>query len=129
MDSAGICMYCKRNRNVMISFLFFLTFVSPVAAGRSQAKLIDSSQVGMKEEKLVSVRAHTIGSAPPKCERRCGSCGHCEAVQVPVTTEAPGQRTHFSEAIASVAYSRGDAISNYKPMCWKCKCGNLLFSP
>ncbi|CAI0464228.1 unnamed protein product [Linum tenue] len=37
----------------------------------------------------------------------------------------PGRSSRFS-----VAYtSRGEDYSNYKPMSWKCKCGNSIFNP
>ncbi|ESR46934.1 hypothetical protein CICLE_v10003474mg [Citrus x clementina] len=72
------------------------------------------------------VMTSMIGSRPPKCERMCSSCRNCEPVQVPVTTRAVGHRaSHFS----AIAYSKGDDNSNYKPISWKCKCGNLIFNP
>ncbi|XP_050366211.1 EPIDERMAL PATTERNING FACTOR-like protein 2 [Argentina anserina] len=77
--------------------------------------------------------ARQIGSRPPQCRRRCGSCGHCVAVQVPV---APQKRSSSPAASTSetspkrTAYSRGgDDLSNYKPISWKCKCGDLFFNP
>ncbi|KZV54510.1 hypothetical protein F511_01308 [Dorcoceras hygrometricum] len=58
-----------------------------------------------------------IGSQPPRCERMCQSnCGHCKAVQVPIPS------SHLLHRFTTHAYSRGDGISNYKPMCWKCRC-------
>lgn len=73
------------------------------------------------------MKSQVIGSRPPRCDRMCGNCGHCEAVQVPVNTQA--HKRSFSSSIASIAYSRGDDISNYKPMSWKCKCGNSIINP
>ena len=81
------------------------------------------------EEKVVMVRS-LIGSRPPRCERRCMSCGHCEAVQVPIVPSLKHQKIRSNQFFATptIAYSRGDDISNYKPMCWKCKCGNFIFN-
>ncbi|KAK8625877.1 hypothetical protein V6N13_057034 [Hibiscus sabdariffa] len=79
----------------------------------------------MEGEKTMVMR-NLIGSRPSRCERRCSSCPHYEAIQVPITTQSQNQ--HFSAAIFSVAYSRGNDISNYKPMCWKCKCGDMIFN-
>ncbi|KAK2660051.1 hypothetical protein Ddye_006584 [Dipteronia dyeriana] len=126
----GLC--CHRNRHLILSLLFllvscFTTQVSFMVEGRPISKLIETTQKGMDEEdeKMV-VMMSMIGSRPPKCESRCNSCGHCEAVQVPVTTQAQGhKRSHFSQ----VDYSRGDDVTNYKPMSWKCKCGNLFLNP
>ncbi|KAJ8771382.1 hypothetical protein K2173_026559 [Erythroxylum novogranatense] len=133
MGGIGFCFCCHRNRQVIVSVLFLLvssfTFVRPMVAGRSLTKLTDNPRAGAEEEKSL-VRTRTIGSRPPRCDKRCGSCGQCEAVQVPVTTEAQKHTSlHFSDVISSIAYSRGDGISNYKPMSWKCKCGNLIFNP
>lgn len=79
-----------------------------------------------------------IGSSPPSCERRCSSsCGRCQAVQVPVVSQQQRprwiSRLFAADATPRIAYSRGggggDGVSNYKPMAWKCKCGDLLFNP
>ncbi|KAK2981747.1 hypothetical protein RJ640_005999 [Escallonia rubra] len=85
-----------------------------------------------REEKLVMVRRNMIGSRPPRCDRRCSSCGgQCEAIQVPISPQF--KRSHgdhyYASATPTLAYFRGDGISNYKPMCWKCKCGDFIFNP
>lgn len=79
------------------------------------------------EENVVMVRMRSmIGSRPPRCAERCKSCGRCVAIQVPIVgTKKAETRGHFY----GTAYSRGDDISNYKPMSWKCKCGDLIFNP
>ncbi|PON71386.1 EPIDERMAL PATTERNING FACTOR-like protein [Trema orientale] len=135
-----------------------------MAEGRAISMLIEAAQRGggyMEEEsKVVRVvvgmrRGRQIGSRPPRCERRCSACGHCEAVQVPVAPLvlhhqndnrsrtrhdqndiSRSRRRNRSSSISSkninnfnVAYSRGDDLSNYKPMSWKCKCGDFLFNP
>lgn len=74
-----------------------------------------------------------IGSRPPRCERvRCRSCGHCEAIQVPTNPQtkfhSPSSSSSSSEII-DLDYIRGDDNSNYKPMSWKCKCGNSIYNP
>ncbi|XP_010943379.1 EPIDERMAL PATTERNING FACTOR-like protein 2 [Elaeis guineensis] len=92
------------------------------AEGRSLFKLLEVAK-GRGEE-VVRMRA-LIGSTPPRCERKCTSCGHCVAVQVPVVPQDKNGFRHFSNTITS----RGDDSSNYKPMNWKCKCGNMLLNP
>ncbi|KAL0431439.1 UNVERIFIED_CONTAM: EPIDERMAL PATTERNING FACTOR-like protein 2 [Sesamum radiatum] len=84
----------------------------------------------VNEEDKAVLRAQ-IGSRPPRCDGRCSSCGHCEAIQVPTnpqTGSRAGSRSS-STAVPVIAYARGDDNSNYKPMSWKCKCGNLIFNP
>ncbi|KAL1537036.1 EPIDERMAL PATTERNING FACTOR-like protein 2 [Salvia divinorum] len=70
----------------------------------------------VKEEKAMW-RAQ-IGSRPPRCERQCSTCSRCEAIQVPTNAR-----------VKNSAAARDEGHSNYKPMSWKCKCGNLIFNP
>ncbi|KAK1276494.1 EPIDERMAL PATTERNING FACTOR-like protein 2 [Acorus gramineus] len=70
-----------------------------------------------------------IGSRPPRCDRRCSSCGHCEAVQVPAVPQDKKNKIRHSNASKSSITSRGDDTTNYKPMSWKCKCGDLILNP
>ncbi|XP_022752672.1 EPIDERMAL PATTERNING FACTOR-like protein 2 [Durio zibethinus] len=131
MSSAPNSVCCHRNRHLIVSLLFLLvsslTQVRFIAAeGRSLSTLLEVAQKGIEEEKTLVMRS-LLGSRPPRCERRCSSCPHCEAIQVPVTTQS--QNPQFSAAVFSTAYSRGDDISNYKPLSWKCKCGNQIFNP
>ena len=74
-----------------------------------------------------------IGSRPPSCAGRCRSCGHCEAVQVPISPQEmqkgkkkkKQQLVHGSRAMPA-SY---DDHSNYKPLSWRCKCGRLILDP
>ncbi|KAK9285114.1 hypothetical protein L1049_024299 [Liquidambar formosana] len=114
-----------------ISFLLLLisssTQLRIFAEGRAISKPIGISKT-VSEEKAI-VRAQ-IGSRPPRCERRCYSCGHCEAIQVPANPQAKAKSgSSNSSAVPNIAYARGDDNSNYKPMSWKCKCGNFIFNP
>ncbi|XBI62509.1 EPIDERMAL PATTERNING FACTOR-like protein 5 [Triticum urartu] len=56
-------------------------------------------------------RLSRVGSRPPccVCERRCGGCAPCTAVQV-----RAGVRP---------------LCANYEPVRWKCKCGDAVFDP
>ncbi|XP_020594773.1 EPIDERMAL PATTERNING FACTOR-like protein 2 isoform X2 [Phalaenopsis equestris] len=65
-----------------------------------------------------------IGSRPPQCKRRCLACSDCEAVQVPATS---GVRS-ASVPLFMIGSEKDDS-SNYKLLCWKCKCGNFIFNP
>ncbi|GMI91056.1 hypothetical protein HRI_002774900 [Hibiscus trionum] len=134
MSSSPNYVCCHRNGHLIVPLLFLLvssfTQVTFMAAeGRSLSRLLEVAQKGFEEEKPLMVRS-LIGSRPPRCERRCSSCPNCEAIQVPVTTLSKNQRIRqFSAAFFSISYSRGNDISNYKPMSWKCKCGNLIYNP
>ncbi|KAG2691926.1 hypothetical protein I3843_08G027900 [Carya illinoinensis] len=138
MGSPGNCVCWHRYRHILISLLFVLlvsssTKVRFMAEGRGIPELVKAAQQERIEEKKVVRMARTqIGSRPPSCERRCSNCEHCEAVQVPIVPRVlqTPRTNHFSAAVATptIAYSR-DGVSNYKPMCWKCKCGDFIFNP
>jgi hypothetical protein len=77
---------------------------------------------------ILLVEKVQIESHPAKCEKRCRRCVYCEAVQIPiVSSKVQIQRSRHSGA--KVIYSsRGDDLSNYKFISWKCKCRDYLFN-
>ncbi|KAL3634114.1 hypothetical protein CASFOL_021168 [Castilleja foliolosa] len=104
--------------NLLALAFLILTTLIPfhfMAQGSELSRLSNNTAMGQMKR--------MIGSRPPRCEEICKSCGHCEAFQVPIV---PLKKLQVAK---SVAYSRGDDGTNYKPMCWKCKCGNFIFSP
>ncbi|XP_071709874.1 EPIDERMAL PATTERNING FACTOR-like protein 2 [Rutidosis leptorrhynchoides] len=121
-------MGCDHNPNLLKHFAIYILFLSIsfathfsyFAQGRMLVKQATHSLVDVEK----AILRGQIGSRPPRCERRCGSCGHCEAIQVPTT---PQTKTHMN--VATIAYARGDYSSDYKPMSWKCKCGSFIFNP
>ncbi|KAL0461889.1 UNVERIFIED_CONTAM: EPIDERMAL PATTERNING FACTOR-like protein 2 [Sesamum latifolium] len=137
MGLAHNVICCHRLHQFAVSLLILLISTSSqlrllTAEGRKlAAQTADSSKTVNEEDKAV-LRAQ-IGSRPPRCDGRCSSCGHCEAIQVPTnpqTGSRAGSRSRSSSAaVPVIAYARGDDNSNYKPMSWKCKCGNLIFNP
>jgi hypothetical protein len=70
-------------------------------------------------------RRSLIGSRPPRCERVCMSCGHCEAVQVPIVPQEGRAR----QEQALFGYRVNGGVANYKPLSWKCKCGGAILDP
>ncbi|XP_057490094.1 EPIDERMAL PATTERNING FACTOR-like protein 2 [Actinidia eriantha] len=145
MGSTQNCEICYRNQKLIIPLTFLLIISSFTNArfmvqGRSFSKLAESashtdySLMGREEVAAVATARRLIGSRPPRCERRCSSCGHCEAIQVPIVPVikshgSTADHDHHLSATPTVASSRGDYISNYKPICWKCKCGDFIFDP
>ncbi|KAK2356730.1 EPIDERMAL PATTERNING FACTOR protein [Trifolium repens] len=118
------------DHHVICISLFFLVISSwilqgLVTEGRNIHKQSGFHKI-VNEEKMF-LRAQ-IGSRPPKCDRRCRTCGHCEAIQVPTNPQVQNTKITSSK-FSSIAYSRGNVNTNYKPMSWKCKCGNLIFNP
>uniref|UniRef100_A0ACD5UYN2 Uncharacterized protein n=1 Tax=Avena sativa TaxID=4498 RepID=A0ACD5UYN2_AVESA len=81
-------------------------------------------------------RRSLIGSRPPRCERVCMSCGHCEAVQVPIVPQhrkkKAGQEHPVASAIGAAlltTYRVNGGVSDYKPLSWKCRCGGIILDP
>ncbi|KAM4087301.1 hypothetical protein ACJW30_10G168100 [Castanea mollissima] len=137
MGSTENCLYWNKNRHLVSSLLLALlvsslTQVKFMAEGRGLPNLVEAAQKGIEVNKVARMVRTQIGSRPPRCEKRCSTCGHCEAVQVPIVPQVQNHRRsqfYASRATPSIEYSRGDGNSNYKPMCWKCKCGDFIFNP
>ncbi|XP_077213957.1 EPIDERMAL PATTERNING FACTOR-like protein 1 [Tasmannia lanceolata] len=70
-----------------------------------------------------------LGSTPPNCHNRCNECNPCRAVQVP--TQPIHNRVDPINAVPMDLSSSliDNKYSNYKPLEWKCQCGNRLFNP
>ncbi|XP_020104100.1 EPIDERMAL PATTERNING FACTOR-like protein 2 [Ananas comosus] len=127
---------------LLLLLLSLLLLSSSLAIHSHEGRLLPNHEEAPKEEMVMaSAAAMIIGSRPPRCEGRCISCGHCEAVQVPI---APKERRWSSSsssssssissdpnALTKATTSRGDYddTSNYKPLNWKCKCGDLILNP
>ncbi|KAG5018828.1 hypothetical protein AAZX31_06G085200 [Glycine max] len=129
MGITQVCVSCHKYRQITFICLILFAIVFT-----TQGRTISSFVEVAPKEMRIMVAKPRIGSRPPKCEKRCSSCGHCEAVQVPVVPQIfqTHRRRHYSSerATKAVTYSsRGDDLSNYKPMSWKCKCGDYLFNP
>ncbi|KAI3758444.1 hypothetical protein L6452_06007 [Arctium lappa] len=117
----GFIQSSSFSSNSTLFFIFFFILTSSQAQGESNWKLIHKD-IQIERRNLL------IGSRPPRCEKGyCRNCGHCEAVQVPISPRFI--RTTHQALARSIVDSRGDDISNYKPMCWKCKCGDFMFNP
>ncbi|CAM8989360.1 unnamed protein product [Rhodiola kirilowii] len=114
--------------NIIVTFFVLVSVLPILAEGRRTPSQLGLPQ-GMGEEEARIMRSQ-IGSRPPRCEGRCYSCGHCEAIQVPTNPQvAVTKLARAGVSSTTTAYSRGDYGSNYKPMSWKCKCGNSIFNP
>nr|XP_007163661.1 hypothetical protein PHAVU_001G253100g [Phaseolus vulgaris]ESW35655.1 hypothetical protein PHAVU_001G253100g [Phaseolus vulgaris] len=72
-----------------------------------------------------------LGSMPPTCHNKCNQCHPCMAVQVPSLSR--NNRVHPVSISPSAAmqsfFLQGNRYSNYKPLSWKCHCGDQFFNP
>ena len=62
------------------------------------------------DESIHGVRA-LVGSSPPKCVKKCGTCSPCRSVLVPIHT------------------SLSSAPTQYYPEAWRCQCKGHLYTP
>ncbi|XP_043722198.1 EPIDERMAL PATTERNING FACTOR-like protein 1 isoform X2 [Telopea speciosissima] len=79
-----------------------------------------------------------LGSTPPSCHNKCNECHPCTAVQVPTLPNhdrvelGPGGTTGtkpMEQESSSSPSTAAAKFPNYKPLGWKCSCGNRLFNP
>ncbi|CAN6170820.1 unnamed protein product [Urochloa humidicola] len=131
-------------RPLFFSILILLTSSMEVAYSDARRLPIRLLEIGGKKEQAEAAifrgemekgRA-LIGSRPPRCERVCMSCGHCEAVQVPIVPQdrrlqkrATTATTNAITISAAMFTYRVDGITNYKPLSWKCRCGGTILDP
>ncbi|XP_051230495.1 EPIDERMAL PATTERNING FACTOR-like protein 2 [Lolium perenne] len=120
--------------------LFLLILALLLASTRAA---FHADAAAFAEEKSIAGIRGMIGSRPPSCAGRCRSCGHCEAVQVPISPQELRKKKKKKKELGlhgsrtSASYGAGgrampssyDDHSNYKPLSWRCKCGRLILSP
>ncbi|KAG0627728.1 hypothetical protein M758_2G223700 [Ceratodon purpureus] len=56
-----------------------------------------------------------VGSAPPSCQGKCGSCVPCTPIHVSIGS--------------SPVHAGSVTQQEYYPEVWRCKCGNKFFMP
>ncbi|KAF9678888.1 hypothetical protein SADUNF_Sadunf07G0083000 [Salix dunnii] len=76
-----------------------------------------------------------LGSTPPSCHNKCSGCHPCMAVQVPTLPNQNRPAQPVSTKTSSIdqffdPYPAGNnRYSNYKPLGWKCRCGDHFYNP
>ncbi|CAK9137501.1 unnamed protein product [Ilex paraguariensis] len=121
--------------NSLNSFIFstativitLLHLLSPPASCYTQKQPSDTSQGLLVEEKT------RLGSTPPSCHSKCNQCHPCMAVQVPTLPShnpvQPGPRLTIPNDYYDPSPSSSNKYSNYKPLGWKCRCGDHFYNP
>ncbi|XP_066393235.1 EPIDERMAL PATTERNING FACTOR-like protein 2 [Miscanthus floridulus] len=127
-----------------VHMLLFLFYILLLLASSMEVAFSDANTGGtdkvmaankqeaarIKWERETGGRRALIGSRPPRCERVCMSCGHCEAVQVPIVPQEEKARADTAVTLAAAMFTyRVDGITNYKPLSWKCRCGGTILDP
>lgn len=118
----------RQYRNLCLALLSLLLLCSAHTAFMMQGRLVPQHPRPSQETEEKVIARAMIGSRPPRCQRRCAACGHCEAVQVPAVPQE-GNRAYRRRRRFAGVESRGDDTTNYKPVSWKCKCGDIIVNP
>ncbi|CAD6226952.1 unnamed protein product [Miscanthus lutarioriparius] len=128
----------------VLLFLFYILLLLLLASSMEEVAFSDANTgvtdkvmaankkeaARIKWERETEGRRSLIGSRPPRCERVCTSCGHCEAVQVPIVPQEEKTRAATAVTLAAAMFTnRVDGITSYKPLSWKCRCGGTILDP
>jgi hypothetical protein len=70
-----------------------------------------------------------LGSSPPSCRGKCYECSPCTAVQVPTVSSAAPSGPAAHPHMRARAVPLAAALSNYKPVGWKCQCRDRVYEP
>ncbi|KAI4382096.1 hypothetical protein MLD38_008101 [Melastoma candidum] len=130
-------MAFNHGNNLLSSPLGCLTILLLIVLSYDQPASLAETVKGsgaVNEAKLIRAR-FGIGSRPPRCDGRCGSCGRCEAVQVPTNPQLEAvdgrERSSRFRSLLGTGRGRSEGRGNtdYMPVSWKCKCGKFIFDP
>ncbi|XP_073390446.1 uncharacterized protein [Physcomitrium patens] len=75
-------------------------------------KILQGMNKAVGREDSIYCHSLLVGSSPPTCQGKCGSCIPCNPIHVSISSPH-GALTQ----------------QEYYPEVWRCKCGNRLFMP
>ncbi|OIW18123.1 hypothetical protein TanjilG_22321 [Lupinus angustifolius] len=92
---------------------------------------------GLSQRDLLFEEKNRLGSIPPRCHNKCNDCHPCMAVQVPslpsheqqLQPDLTKKDTMEEDMFDPSSQVNNNRYSNYKPLGWKCHCGNHFFDP
>ncbi|KAK9011972.1 hypothetical protein V6N11_040043 [Hibiscus sabdariffa] len=70
-----------------------------------------------------------LGSTPPSCHNKCNGSHPCMAVQVPSPLQPADSSKAMTNSMELFDTSIANQFSNYKPLGWKCRCGDQFYNP
>ncbi|KAK7399572.1 hypothetical protein VNO78_10757 [Psophocarpus tetragonolobus] len=90
-------------------------------------------QPAISPRELLFEEKNRLGSIPPSCHNKCNDCHPCMAVQVPTLPSHDSNPPDLTKTAATASIlnpsPQGNRYSNYKPLGWKCHCGDHFFNP
>ncbi|KAA8546789.1 hypothetical protein F0562_003218 [Nyssa sinensis] len=118
--------YLLSATTILIALIHLL---SPSSCYSRQEQPSDSTPGLLLDEKT------RLGSTPPSCHNKCNQCHPCMAVQAPTPPSHDRVQRSVTGAItmdyfdSSPSSAGNKKYSNYKPLGWKCRCGDHFFNP
>nr|XP_012575412.1 EPIDERMAL PATTERNING FACTOR-like protein 4 [Cicer arietinum] len=114
----------------VVSFFFlaiFTTIFSPITASRNiniPQEAIGQRTVSQDKSEVSVVTSRSLldglGSHPPSCIGKCGTCTPCEPILV---TIPPVSAPTMSAPLRTIV------MIEYYPQAWRCTCGGKLYPP
>ncbi|KEH20803.1 hypothetical protein MtrunA17_Chr8g0381891 [Medicago truncatula] len=89
-------------------------------------------QPSIPPRELLFEEKNRLGSMPPSCHSKCNECHPCMAVQVPSLPRqdsVPSKVASMKKWLSPSLQLGNSRYSNYKPLGWKCHCGDHFFNP
>lgn len=116
----------RLQQGISFYFTMMLMLIHLQLSSEARVAYYDQKQGNKEDNKLAPsfIQSHPqlwdkrtlVGSSPPKCFKRCGSCSPCKSAVVPIHINAEGSLTVSSE-------------SEYYPVAWRCQCGGKTYNP
>ncbi|KAK7318632.1 hypothetical protein RJT34_03335 [Clitoria ternatea] len=127
MASLNSHHHFKLTTPTLLIIVFLLHLLSQVSSSFQ-------SHPSISKRDLLFEEKNRLGSIPPSCHNKCNDCHPCMAVQVPTLPShgsVPPDLTKSTAAMESFVdpSPKGNRYSNYKPLGWKCHCGDHFFNP
>ncbi|KAK7359000.1 hypothetical protein VNO77_00943 [Canavalia gladiata] len=126
MASLDSYHYSRTITTLLLIILMVIHLLCPVSSSNQPQPAISPRELLFEEK-------NRLGSIPPSCHNKCNDCHPCMAVQVPTM---PGHdlvpdltKTASVKSFLNPRSPQGNRYSNYKPLGWKCHCGDHFFNP
>ncbi|XP_027367267.1 EPIDERMAL PATTERNING FACTOR-like protein 1 [Abrus precatorius] len=124
---ASLNSYKYTTTTTLLIIVLLLHLLFPVSSSNNQP------QPSIFPRELLFEEKNRLGSIPPSCHNKCNDCHPCMAVQVPSLPSHDSVLPDLTKTAAVATFlnpsTQGNRYSNYKPLGWKCHCGDHFFNP
>nr|GLL19065.1 hypothetical protein DM860_004741 [Ipomoea trifida] len=111
-------------------FIFIALFIPLFLHLLPPSYCLDTHYPLHSTQDLVVEEKTRLGSTPPSCHNKCNQCHPCMAVQVPtLPSHSGGGGGARDKPVDYFDLPGSNRYSNYKPLGWKCRCGDHFYNP